>query len=183
MRLVGVIGRSKVLRFVFLALGMALLVGIVFALYQYPRMVLLSDVRHSKKIIVDWRLPKGYGTYQNIAYVLDDSTRNQFIRDLTDNLRLDYSRTEATIVPMIGIYLVNDNGEYEAYYAIRCAGGRCPSMDSLRKTASKGQPLSRIETEKIYDNVGLRSKWPHILPWPLCRYDYVLPVAPTQDTK
>lgn len=173
--------KRRLFRFVTVAFGIAVAVAVVFALSRYPRQVLLSDVRQCKKIVVEWSVPDGNGTYRPIAFELDEPGRAQLVQDLTENLGLDYSRTQATVTPMIGIYLVDDENQFMGYYAIRCArgGGRCPSMESLRNTASKGKPLSEIEADEIFNDHDLRSEWPHVLPWPACRYDYVLPVTPS----
>jgi WD40 repeat protein len=159
------------------AIGLVTTIIIIVVLGQYPRRVLLSDVQKSNKIIIDWRLPDG-----NVAaFELDEPNRVKFVRDLTENLGLDYFRAQATVTPTIGIYLVDDKNEFLAYYAIRCArgGGRCPAMESLRNTAAKGRAFSEIEADEIFNSGDLHSKWPHIFPWPECRYDYVLPVVPS----
>ena len=161
----------------------ALLAGIIVVLAQYPRRVLFSDVEKSKKIIIKWELPDGNHTSRCIAYELKESTRPQFVHELKENLGLDYFRTQATVTPTIGVYLLDDKGEVLGCYAIRCArgGGRCAVMESLRHTAAKGRQLSPIEADDIFNNEKLRGKWPHILPWPACRFDYVLPVIRSED--
>jgi len=179
MRLQGLscIGRAKRLWWL---VALAFLIVIVVLLARYPRHVLLSDVGQASKIIVDWDQSDANGT--RIAFELNVSDRAQFLRDLTENLELDYFRSQATAVPMIGIYLVDKDDKRLAYYVIRRArgGDRCPSMDSLRKLASRGWPLSQPEIDGLY-NDNLRSKWPHILPWPECRFDYVLPATQTTE--
>jgi len=183
MRLLPVVRKRRWVWLVTLTLGITAVASVVFALSRYPRRVLLSDVRQSKKIIVEWGLPDGNGTSRCVAFELDEPGRAQFARELTENLGLDYFRTQATATPTIGLYLVNDKDEFLAYYGIRCArgGGRCPAMESLRSSASKGRRLSEIEADDMFNDDGLRSKWPHILPWPECRFDYVLPVTPSSQ--
>lgn len=169
--------RRSLFRFVLILVAIAFAAALLFALHQYPRIVLLSDVRDSERIIVDWRLRADNGTIRTVAYELDDSLREAFDRTLTDNLALDYSRTTATVTPMIGVYLVDDDGLFKAHYVIRCARNIEISlpMDSLRNIAAMGRRLSEHEVADIFGDDSLRSKWPHILPWPTCRYDYVLP--------
>ena len=177
--------RRKLLRLVFVPVVIAFVGGVGFALRQYPRTVLLSDIRDSNCIVVEWRLRLQGGDFQNIAYELDAPCRAAFVKVLTENLRLDYSRTQATVTPMIGIYLTGGNGEFKAYYAIRYARSIETSspMESLRTIAATGRRLSEQEVADIFSDNGLRSKWPHILPWPLCRYDYVLPSQLTNTSE
>jgi len=183
MRLLPAVSKRRRFWLFTVVFGLGVAIAIVFALSRYPRQVLLSDVQQSAKIIVEWGVPDGNGTSRPIGFELDGPTRAQFVRELTDSLGLDYFRSQATVTPMIGIYLVNDKNQFMGYYAIGCArgGGRCPSMESLREMASKCQPLSEIEADEIFNDDDLRSEWPHILPWPECRYDYVLPVTPSSS--
>ena len=126
---------------------------------------------------MDWPVPDGGGTPRYVAFELDELTRAKFVQDLTKNLGVDYFRTQATVTPTIGIYLVNDKDEGVGYYSIRCArgGGRCPSMETLRQTASNGRPLSEIEADDILND--LDSHLPHKGSAPTLRFDYVLPVT------
>jgi hypothetical protein len=153
---------------------------ILFWLAQYPRRVLLSDVHRAKRIIVKWSVPDGNHTIRPVAFELDEDTRSRWEQGLNENLGLDYFRTQATVTPIIGVYLTDENNDFLGYYGIRLdrGGGRSPAMESLRTIASQAKPLSRIEADTIFDNDTLRSSWPHILPWPECRYDFVLPVVP-----
>ena len=182
LRLSADVRRKRLLWLSVLLLCIGLISVVVWVLSQYPRQVLLSDVRKSKRIIVVWHLPEKNNTYSFHAFELGESHRAEFIHTLTENLGLDYFRSEATVAPMIDIYLGNDAGKVLASYGIRRArgGGPCPSMDSLRNIAAKGRRLSEKEVADIFKD-NRRSKWPHILPWPECRYDYVLPVT-ARDT-
>jgi len=175
LRQLSCIGKGRRLWWLIALLGVVFFMILLVLLARYPRQALLSDVQRSRKIVVDWHQLSANGKYHDVAFELNTSDRAQFIRDLTENLELDYFRSQAIIVPIIGIYLVGENDEFFAYYVIRRArgGSECPSMESLRHTASKGRPLSQIEIDKLY-NDNLRSKWPHVLP---CDFDYVLPVS------
>jgi len=169
--------KRRALWFSAIALGIALVVAISWLLYEYPRLSLLSDVRQSHKIIVGWRLLEKDNSYSFHAFELDKSNRAEFARTLTENLGLDYFRSQATVAPMIDIYVGNDTGVFTGYGIRRArGGGLCPSMELLRDIASKGRPLSEKERADIFTD-KVPSKWPHILPWPECRYDYILPTV------
>lgn len=163
-----------------IAVAIASVTAIMHGLCQYPRHVFLSDLHESKRIIVDWRVRDGNnGKARRVqAYEVKGSDRSAFVATLGENVELDYFRGQATVPPMIGIYLLKENDEFVAYYTIRRGrgGGRCLSMESLREIASSGRPLSDRETATIFSD-NLRSKWPHVLPWPACRFDYVLPAT------
>ncbi len=177
-----IVSKRGLLWFLAVAVGIGVVAAVVVAFGRYPRRVLLSDVQQSKKIVVEWQVPDGNHTSRPIAFELDEHTRAQFVRGLTKNLGVDYFRGQATVTPTIGIYLVDNRNEFLAYYGIRCArgGGRCPSMESLRETASKGRPLSEIEADNIFNDDALRSKWPQIIPG---SFDYVLPVTPSATNR
>ena len=178
-RLLSVVGKRRLILFSLGAFGIALATIVTYAVYQYPRQTLLSDVRQSKRIIVNWRALDENENRVLHTFELNDSSRGQFVRVLTENLELDYFRGEATASPMIGICLLDNNNELSAYYVIRYAGGgRCPSMESLRNTASKGRPLSETEVDRMFDD-RLRSKWPCFFSNLEFRFDYVLPVVPS----
>ncbi len=150
---------------------------VLFLFARHPRQVLLSDVQRSRKIIVNWHQLQlnANGECHDVAFELNTSDRARFVRELTENLDLDYFRLQATIVPIIGVYLVDENDKFIGYYVIRRArGGReCPSMVLLRRTASRGRALTQVEMDELY-NDNLRTKWPRVLP---CDFDYVLPAS------
>ena len=159
------------------SLSVVFLTILLVVLAQHPRQVLLSDVQRSRKIIVNWHQLQlnANGECHDVAFELNTADRARFVRELAENLELDYFRLQATIVPNIGIYLVDENDKFIGYYVIRRArgGSECPSMVLLRHTASKGRALSQVEMDELY-NDNLRSKWPRVLP---CDFDYVLSVS------
>jgi len=161
-------------------IALAFLIVSVVLLARYPRNVLLSDVRQARKIIVNWHQSQNDDRYT--AFELNALDRERFLRELTENLDVDYLNAMSRAPPMVGLHLANDDGECVAYYVIVRAwgGNRCPSMESLRELASKGRPLSRPEIDELF-NDKLRPKWPHILPWPECRFEYVLPAVRTTE--
>jgi hypothetical protein len=167
--------KRRIIGLLAVAVGVGLVaIGVV--LRQYPRQILLSDVQQSRRIIVSWHIFDKVGTRTDRAFELDESPREEFIHSLSEYLGLDYFRQQATAAPTISIYLLNAENKVQACYAIRRGrgSGLCPSMDLLRNVASKGRPLVTKELKEISDG-NVRAKWPHILPWPACRYDYILP--------
>ena len=173
--------RRRLLWGLAVAFGIAMPVSISYSLAQYPRRVLLSDLKQANKVIVGWILPEGYRSYRIVAFELSDPQESQLFGQLKKNLGVDYFRTTATVTPSIGIYMLNSENEVAACYWVRFArgGGSCPSMRSIRNIAEKGRPLSDIEATSLIENPHHRSKWPKILP---AHYDFVLPVTGTGDS-
>lgn len=181
MRPLRFLNMSKRTRIQLLVIGLviAVVVTTVVAMHQYARQVLLSDVRKAKGIIVSWRLPGD----RTVAFELDEPTRETFVHELTENLGVDFSRGIANVTPSIGIYLTDDKHEYLASYGIRYAQGhgRCPTMESLRDTASKSRPLSELDVDAIFNDEDLWKKRKNVFPehWP--SFDYVLPITPSDE--
>ena len=179
-------GAQRALKCFFFVLG----IGLVLVIRQWPRWVLMSDVRQAKTIIVKCKVRDRDGVWQNRAFELDDNTRPQFVNELDANLGLDYTAEAGTFPPTITIYLARKRGEFLAAYTMRPAQGpgllfprgrlstesklresRCPAMEVLREIASHGRRLSEGEMDEIFSG-RLRSKWPGLI-----SFDYTLPVV------
>ena len=145
---------------------------LVYRYFDSPRRALLADVDNANSTVVTWHVQEG-GETITYAYRLDEESRNRFVRRLSADLAVDYLRDQATVTPMIGVYLTDSDQSFVAYYAIRCARGHgtSVSMKTLREIATNGAELTDDEKSNIF-TVDLRSKWPHQF-----RFDYTLPVT------
>lgn len=171
-----------------IVIAMILVTAIIFVVHQWPRWVLMADVRRAESIIVRWHVRDENDTEHEYAFSLEGSTRDTFVTVLDENLGLDYTRGIATVPPTICIYLLDSDKKLQANYAIRHAqggsfslphgkmgGGRCPSMELLRDIASHGRRFSESEMSKFFDH-------PHPPKWPgLGGFDYTLPVVPSEE--
>ena len=171
-------------RFSAIAICVTFAVVCVFALSQYPRRTLLSEVRKHNKIVVSWQVHDEDGQRRVCAFELTAAIRASFIELLAEHIQLDYLRGEATAVTTLGICLLDDDDKVVKYYTIRRGrgSGQCPQMESLREIASEVRRLSPMETAAIF-NSDLHAQWPHALPWPMFRFDYILPVTQQERQK
>ncbi len=176
---------AKWIRFLISA---GLFVITVFVVCQWPRWVLVSELRRADTIIVAWNVRDSKGISHEYFFELDAQTKRRLLEIFDENLGLDYCRMIATLPPTIVIFLSNERGDIASCYAIRHAqgggywlpngelgGGRCPSMEVLCDIASHSRRLSEKEMSSISEKCR-RSKWPGLF-----SFDYTLPVVPSKS--